>query len=384
MSLERLLLKDFRNFEEVELHVPPAGIALVGANAQGKTNFLEAIHYLEMLRSFRGSQDGQLIRFGAPFFRIEGTLAPPTPAEPPVRLAVAFQRGAEGKRVRLNGAPPPRLGEALGHLGSVVFTPDDMRLIAGGPQERRRFLDVTLSLNIPGYLGLLQRYRQVLTRRNAALRAQQPLDAVRAWNPLLAEAGGAILTHRERWVRQMAPLFAELVEQVSTHESGCMTYRPGVPGLAAVGGESETFGPEVAFLEALKVGETRDRQRGVTLVGPHRDDLHLTMATGAGASARDLRDYGSGGQRRTAALALRLLEARTVERFRNRQPVLLLDDVFAELDEARSRRILELLEAMPVAQVILTAPRDADVRLHRGGMALWRIEDGVIQTGSLG
>jgi DNA replication and repair protein RecF len=389
----------------VTLEVPAAGVALVGANAQGKTNFLEAIHFLEMLRSFRGSPDSQLIRFGAPFFRIEGDLAPraapapDAPAEPPLKVAVAFQRGAaEGKRVRLNGAAPVRLGDALGHLGSVVFTPDDMRLISGGPQERRRFLDVVLSLNVPGYLASLQRYRQVLTRRNAALRAQQPMGAVRAWNPLLAEAGGALLAHRSAWVQTMAATFAERVEQVSAHESGCMLYRPGVPGLGPVGAsESASAAPPPAaptppapaltavvvatdaLREALEAGEARDRQRGVTLAGPHRDDLQLTMLRGAEAPARDLRDYGSGGQRRTAALALRLVEARTVERFRQRPPLLLLDDVFAELDEDRSRRILALLEQTAAGQVILTAPRDADVHFRRGGMALWRIEGGQIR-----
>lgn len=388
MSLTRLYLRDFRNFQEVDLIFPPEGVALVGSNAQGKTNLLEAIHYLEMLRSFRGSQDSQLIRFGASFFRLEGHLASE------MTMSVAFQRGGEGKRVRVNGSPPPRLGDALGHVGSVVFTPDDVRLISGGPQERRRFLDITLSLNVPGYLATLQRYRQVLTRRNAALRAQQPREGVRAWNPLLAEAGGAILRHRDHWIRTMAPVFAEIVEQVSAHESGIMTYRPGVTGLRG-SPDKALPDPEAALLDALTAGESRERQRGVTLTGPHRDDLHLAMVRpltqgeerapdGEGEAsrmARDLRDYGSGGQRRTAALALRVVEARTVETFRQRKPLLLLDDVFAELDEARSARILELFERMALGQVILTAPRDAEVRLRRGEMALWRIRHGTIQTG---
>lgn len=398
MSLERLLLQDFRNFRDGEFHLPPEGVALVGANAQGKSNFLEAIHYLEMLRSFRGSQDGRLIRFGAPLFRLEGDVraaareAPDdgTLAPAPVSLAVGFQREGGAKRVRVDGTQPPRLADALGHLGSVVFTPDDVRLVSGGPQERRRFLDIALSLNVPGYLEALQRYRQILTRRNAVLRAQEPRESIRAWNPLLAREGAALIQARDTWVREMAGPFSEMVARVSANEAGLMAYRPGVPGMAA-SVETPLAEPEAAFLEALEAGEVRERRQGITLAGPHRDDLQLMMIPGgAGGAAleahdtRDLREYGSGGQRRTAALALRLVEARTVAHFRSRTPLLLLDDVFAELDEARALRVLELLQEMPPGQVILTAPRDGEVRLHRGGMALWRIDGGVIETGGDG
>jgi DNA replication and repair protein RecF len=390
VSLERLFLQDFRNFRDGEFHLPPEGVALVGANAQGKSNFLEAIQYLEMLRSFRGSQDARLIRFGAPLFRLEGDVRSGSlghGTSEPIRLSIGFQREGGAKRVRVDGTPPKRLADALGHLGSVVFTPDDIRLVSGGPQERRRFLDIMLSLNVPGYLEALQRYRQILTRRNAALRGQESRESVRAWNPLLAREGGKILQARDTWVREVAAPFSDIVARVSASEAGMIGYRPGVPGMMA-STDIPLENPEVTFLEALEGGEVRERRQGITLAGPHRDDLQLVMVPGGtGVEAhdsRDLREYGSGGQRRTAALALRLVEARTVELFRKRTPMLLLDDVFAELDEARALRVLELLQSMPPGQVILTAPRDAEVRLHRGGMALWRIDGGTIETGGDG
>lgn len=394
--LTRLRLTGFRNLHDTVLEIPSEGLALVGPNAQGKSNFLEAIHYLEIFRSYRGSRDTRLIRFDAEYFRLEAELG----GEPPRRVGVGVTRaGGPGgtKRVQVDGQAPPRIGDALGAVGSVLFTPDDVRLVSDGPQERRRFLDIVLSVHEPGYLEALQRYRQVLNQRNAALRERAPQGAVEAWDGLLARAGGRVLASRAAWVAQGAPTFREVVAEISGGEGASLTYAPALPeppafpesreGAEPPGGGENRREPRVevwveALAEALREGVEQERRRGTTLVGPHRDELELQAHPAEGGAPRDLREFGSGGQKRTAALALRILEAETVLRRRGRPALLLLDDVFAELDAARSERVLGLLDRTATGQVILTAPKDADVRLRQDRLPRWRILGGRIAEGT--
>lgn len=392
--LDTLILRGFRNLEDATLHVPAEGFALVGPNAQGKSNLLEAVHYLEIFRSFRGTRDTRLIRFGEDHFRLEARFRPLPGDEgsdrsfsPPLRrVAAAVQRAGSLKRVSVDDQVPPRIGDALGQVGSVLFTPDDVRLVADGPQERRRFLDIVLSVHEPGYLEALQRYRQVLAQRNAALRDRAPAAGVEAWNPLLVSAGARVLAARAAWVGGGQASFASVVAEISGGERASLGYEPGLPeapthprtggGVGEAGGTDPTPWAE-AFAQALREGADRERRRGTTLSGPHRDDLALRLEP----EGRDLREYGSGGQKRTAALALRILEAETVHARRGHPALLLLDDVFAELDAARSERVLGLLDRTATGQVILTAPKDSDVRLRGDRLPRWRILAGRIRMG---
>jgi len=384
MTLRALHLTGFRNLRDAVLDFPSEGVALVGANAQGKSNLLESIHYLEIFRSARGSRDTQLIRFGETHFRVEGRLT----GRGASSVAAAVQRPGPVKRVSVDGTSPPRLGDALGKVASVLFTPEDARLVAQGPDERRRFLDIVLSVNLPGYLAALLRYRQILGQRNAALRDRAPAATVAAWDPLLAESGGQVARARARWAAQHEAGFRDLVAEISGGEWGGLGYRSGIPEVRGLTPD-DAAGWVSAFLSGLESTAEGERRRGVTLVGPHRDDLLLTGApeqedpTAPPAVVRDLRDFGSGGQKRTAALALRLLEAETLRERRGVAPILLLDDVFAELDGARSERILPLLERTAGAQVILTAPKEADIRFRRDRLAPWTVQGGAIQ-GSAG
>jgi DNA replication and repair protein RecF len=164
--LNTLAVRDFRNLERVELSPPSEGLVLIGENGQGKTNLLEAIYYLQILRSARGARDQDLIRFGAEAFHLHADVE----TDAAHQIGVGFERAGKRKRVRLDGAIPERLSDALGALPSVMFSPDDVELIAGSPNARRRFLDIMLALTSRGYLPALQRYRAALSRRNAALR----------------------------------------------------------------------------------------------------------------------------------------------------------------------------------------------------------------------
>lgn len=343
---------------------------IIGPNAQGKTNLLEAIYYLETLRSFRGAPDAQLVQFGADHFRVAAELDG-VPSGAPTQVAAAFEKVQKRKRVHLDESAVERLGDGLGNLAAVVFSPADVTLINGGPTERRRHLDVLLSLNHPGYLAAAQRYRQALAQRNAALRAGAPWEAVSAWHGALVGSGAELIEARDGWVAGWSERFSELYTAVSGGESAAMAYRPQVQRQ-----EGESW-PD-AFTRQLSEGEDRDRRMGNTGTGPHRDELRFTLVVDG--SAPTVRDFGSGGQRRTAALALRLVEAETIRACRGRNPIVLLDDVFAELDADRSERIQELLDREWVGQVVLTAPKEADVRIRQGALARWSIEQGVIRA----
>jgi DNA replication and repair protein RecF len=377
VRLSALTLRRFRNLGNQDLEIPPQGVALVGDNAQGKSNLLEAIYYLETFRSFRGARDEQLVTFGEDVFRVVGTTsgeAEGNGRDAAAEVAAAFERGSRRKKVAVDGAEPPRLGDALGRLGAVIFSPADVELVRGGPRERRRFLDIVLSLNEPGYLEALQEYRRILAHRNASLREGHAASLVSAWDPGLASAGAEVVAARQRWVEQGSQTFAAYYGRVSQEAPARMTYRSSVP----LGGAASVEDVRAAFSEALAAGLERDRRRGTTDVGPHRDDVRLELETER--EGLDLREYGSGGQKRTAAFALRLVEAETIRARRGLRPLILLDDVFAELDAGRSERVMEVLEEEDVGQVVLTAPKEADVRIKRDQLARWWIVAGRVRA----
>jgi DNA replication and repair protein RecF len=382
VHLSRLSLRDFRNLGRQELFFPPEGAAIVGENAQGKSNLLESIYYLETFRSFRGGRDEQLVGFGAEAFHVAATLQPQVASDRPVEVTAAFQKRGKRKKVTVDGAETERIGDALGRLAAVIFSPADVALVNGGPAARRRFLDIVLSLNREGYLEALQRYRHVLAQRNATLKREQPAAVVQVWDEPLIRSGTAVLRDRWAWVARWAETFARYYRSISGGQGCRMTHHSGVPvAVASAPGAGEIPGPEevaTSFREALCAAADRERRTGSTVVGPHRDDLRLTLAREGGEI--DLRDYGSGGQRRTAALALRLTEAETIRTARGQEPVVLMDDVFAELDAGRSDRILELIEREETGQVILTAPKEGDVRVRRDTLPRWRIAAGELFT----
>jgi len=364
IRLASLALRDFRNVERLDLAVPDEGLVVVGENGQGKTNLLEAAYYLQLLRSVRGARDVDVVRFGAAGFYLEGRVHGGR------TIAVGFERASRRKRVTLDGAAAGRLSDAIGALPSVMVSPADVELVGGAPVARRRYLDILLALTSRPYLTALQTYRGALVRRNAALRDAARTgraDArVTVWNTPLAEAGGVLWRQRAEWVDRVAIPYRTLCAAIGECGTATLRYASALDARAD---------PASAIAEALESRLALDLRRGMTQAGPHRDDLVLTL------DGRDLRTFGSAGQQRSAAIALRMLEWETLRAACDAAPLLLLDDPFAELDVRRAARILDLLSDAGVGQAVLTVPRETDIPAEFTRLERVRVEAGMIRVG---
>ena len=367
--LRTLALRDYRNLARTDLTLPVAGAVVVGDNGQGKSNLLEAIYYLHLLRSVRGARDVDVVRFGAAGFHI----AARTDGGVNHELSAGFERQGRRKRVRLDGAEPARLSDALGALPCVLFSPADVELVAGAPSARRRYLDILLALSSRAYLGALQRYRHALAQRNAALRGALRSSGsaneqrVAVWEAPLAKHGAVLWRERVEWSEQAAPRFASMCASIGESSPVSLKYATSLEPASC-----ELADVESALARGLEERRPLDVRRCLTHTGPHRDDLALLLA------GRELRAFGSAGQQRTGAIALRLLEGETLRERLGRTPMLLLDDPFAELDVHRSSRILELLAEQAMGQTLLTVPRESDIPPELSQLARWRIADGVV------
>jgi len=363
VTLQHLSARDFRNFERLDLEVPEDGFALIGENGQGKTNLLECIYYMQVLRSARGARDADMVRFGAKAFhissRIDGGLAH--------ELSIGFDAQGKKKKVTADGGVVSKLSDAFGSLPSVMFSPRDIQMVAGGPGERRRYLDLVLALSSRRYLTSLQLYRAALARRNAALKdAARGGDenAVAVWEPALAEHGAVLVIDRAMWVRDRQEEYTSLSAAIGEGGEARMSYSSSA---------AKEDNVQAGLAASLERQRRHDIRRGMTHSGPHRDDLVLSLDN------RDLRLFGSAGQQRTAAIALRMLERASLSEARGASPVLLLDDPFAELDVRRSSRILELLRNAGLGQTILVVPRASDIPNDLLDLERRTIAGGVIQ-----
>jgi DNA replication and repair protein RecF len=353
VRLGRLVARGFRNLHDLDCELPPAGVALLGANAQGKTNLLEAAYYPVLFRSVRGALDQDVARFGGEGFHVEVHLD-----EAPVRtVAATYHTAGRRKRIALDGESPVRMADAAGAWLAVAFLPADVGLAAGPALERRQYLDRMLSLADRRYLQALSRYRAALAQRNAALR-QGRIDMARAFDAPLAESGAVVVRERERWTRKAADRFAAELDCIGERAAATLRYS-GNPELADPAG----------WPAALDTSLPRDRARGLTAVGPHRDDLAIEIG------GRALRGTGSTGQQRSAAVALKLVELVSLRAARGTEPALLLDDVFAEFDRDRQRRLARRILGDERRQVFLTAPR-RDELPPESDLPVWTVESG--------
>lgn len=363
--LDALTVRDFRNIAHAELRCAADGIVVLGENGHGKSNLVESIAYLRLMRSQRGARDRDLIRHGEPAFHVAAEVS----GVAAHRLTAAVDKQGR-KKITIDGGEPEKLTDALDALPSVSFSPRDVDLVAGSPAERRRYLDITLALTSRAYLNALRHYRGALARRNAALRdagraargnQATAVAAVAAWEPALAEHGAVLVSHRRDWVAERGAEFARQCVAIGER---------GAPTLGYSSTLAEAPDVRTALREQLERQREHDVRRCLTHSGPHRDDLALEL------DGHDLRGVGSAGQQRTAAIVLRLLEAATHRDAKGVTPLLLLDDPFAELDRRRTGRILALLDEVGTGQCVLCVPREDEIPKQFTRLERWRVRDG--------
>lgn len=399
MYLKHISLTNYRNYVRLEQSFPAQIVLLRGDNAQGKTNLLEAIYYLATTRSPIVGSDRHLLNWACaseplPFARLVGEVERSTSDR---RIEITMVRESKGpgdqdggrlvRRFRVNGVDK-RAIDLLGQLNVVLFLPQDIDLVSGPPALRRRYLDVTLCQVDPSYCRHLQHYNRALLQRNHLLRRLRERRDDPAhlsyWDEQLARWGALVTRRRWQAVRQIEGMAAEIqpgltggAEGLSLHYGASFSLPPGgmAPGARGAALDADPDHPPQALVElamaALQQARPRDLSSGVTTVGPHRDELRF-LANGV-----DMGLFGSRGQQRTVALALKLAEVRFMASETGEAPVLLLDDVMSELDPARGRYLLAALES--ATQVFITAtdvgmyPREFLQRV-----ALWRIAQGTI------
>jgi len=373
MYLRHLSLINFRNYVRLELDLPSGIILIQGENAQGKTNLLEAIYYLATARSPYAQADRELINWLAEeepltFARLAGEMQKNDVLQ---RLEITLLKGrvpeadshSLKKQIRINGVPKRAL-DLMGQLNVVLFLPQDIDLVAGSPSGRRRYLDITICQFDSRYCRTLRRYNRIVTQRNHLLRLLQErksnLDQLRFWDEKLAEDGAHLIARRQQVIAELEELARDIhLELTGQDEHLALRYVPSVKmpdttyqiplelcsgGISGIGYSEDSI--RESFLEQLREITREEIQRGMSLIGPHRDDLRFL------AGGVDMRVYGSRGQQRTVVLALKLAEAKLLAKETGEHPVMLLDEVMSELDEARRRYLMRAIEDSQ--QAILT------------------------------
>lgn len=343
MRLLTIDVEDFRNIASASLVPSPRATVLVGANGQGKTNFLEAIYFLCTLKALRATRLAELVRFGAAEARVAAEVDGPGGAR---RLRA--QVGGGGRSAFLDGKPQDRLDAYFDGLAAVCFSPDDLLLVKGGPEGRRRFLDRAAFNRWPAVLTEVREYLRALRARNAALRASNP-DVESSFRPPLAAAAARLLRRRRDLLSELAPRVEQAFAQISGAGApgARLGYRP-AGGMRVEGTE-----PELAarLAEILDARAPRDRERGYTSVGPHMDDLRLELED------RSARPFASQGQQRALVLALKVGEIENLRAVLGRPPLLLLDDVSSELDPEKNAFLLDHLRRLPGQAFLTTTDR---------------------------
>lgn len=355
MRIEKLTIADYRNYAFAEIS-PCEGVNLfIGDNAQGKTNLLESIYLASVGRSARTPRWQELIKWGKEEALVRVRVRKDVGAD-----EITLRLGKE-KRIQINGLPITRIGELMGVLKTVLFSPDELKIVKEGPGERRRFMDIALCQLSKAYFYALSRYNKILAQRNKLLKSNNPTDeAVEVWDMQLVREGARVVKTRRGFVERLLPLAADIHADLTGGEKLELSYE-GVTGNSV---------DEIAadFAAALAKSRARDRQFAVTHVGPQRDDLAIA------ADGVDLRSYGSQGQQRSAALSLKLAEMELLKQESGEYPVLLLDDVLSELDEKRQSKLLERICAY---QTVLTGTGITDeVRARLGNPTEYRVEKG--------
>lgn len=347
MFIKNLSLINYRNYMELDLGFNRGFNILYGKNAQGKTNILESIFLCSSGRSHRTSKDFELINFSKDFFHISIDVEKKYGDN---NIEIVFSE-KDGKQIHINGDPIRRKGELMGVLNTVLFSPEDLEIIKGGPSVRRRFMDIAISQVKPSYFFNLQQYLKVLKERNHLLKAikvkRNLINTLDIWNEKLSDEASKIIYERIGFIDSINDIIEVKHRMLSKGEKIKLKYRPSLD----FDGDENKEQIKSMFLSKLNLLKDRELAYQSTLIGPQREDFTIEI------NGKAIKQFGSQGQQRTAVLSMKLSEVSLIFNTTGEQPVLLLDDVFSELDDSRRNHLIENLHDTQV--FITTTHRDS-------------------------
>ena len=335
MKLTNLQLQNFRNYESVQLEFTDGVHVFIGENAQGKTNLMESIYALAMTKSHRTTNDKELIGWNKEFATIKGTVE-----KTATKTNLELQFSKKGKIAKVNYLEQKRLSSYLGNLNVILFAPENLTLVKGSPQNRRKFVDMELGQMSSLYLYDLVEYNRVLKQRNTylkqlAIKKKQPDEYLDVLSEMLSELASKIVFHRRDFMKQLEALAIPIHDQLSLgREKFSVSYQATIP---LEDGLTPSQMKEI-YMNQFKKNQTREADQATTLIGPHRDDLIFYL------NEVPVQTYGSQGQQRSTVLSLKLAEIELMKLSTGEYPLLLLDDVLSELDDDRQTHLIKAIE----------------------------------------
>ena len=335
MKLTNLQLQNFRNYESVQLEFTDGVHVFIGENAQGKTNLMESIYALAMTKSHRTTNDKELIGWNKEFATIKGTVE-----KTATKTNLELQFSKKGKIAKVNYLEQKRLSSYLGNLNVILFAPENLTLVKGSPQNRRKFVDMELGQMSSLYLYDLVEYNRVLKQRNTylkqlAIKKKQPDEYLDVLSEMLSELASKIVFHRLDFMKQLEALAIPIHDQLSLgREQFSVSYQATIP---LEDGLTPSQMKEI-YIDQFKKNQTREADQATTLIGPHRDDLIFYL------NEVPVQTYGSQGQQRSTVLSLKLAEIELMKLSTGEYPLLLLDDVLSELDDDRQTHLIKAIE----------------------------------------
>ena len=335
MKLTNLQLQNFRNYESVQLEFTDGVHVFIGENAQGKTNLMESIYALAMTKSHRTTNDKELIGWNKEFATIKGTVE-----KTATKTNLELQFSKKGKIAKVNYLEQKRLSSYLGNLNVILFAPENLTLVKGSPQSRRKFVDMELGQMSSLYLYDLVEYNRVLKQRNTylkqlAIKKKQPDEYLEVLSEMLSELASKIVFHRLDFMKQLEALAIPIHDQLSLgREKFSVSYQATIP---LEDGLTPSQMKEI-YMNQFKKNQTREADQATTLIGPHRDDLIFYL------NEVPVQTYGSQGQQRSTVLSLKLAEIELMKLSTGEYPLLLLDDVLSELDDDRQTHLIKAIE----------------------------------------
>ena len=343
MHLSHLSLKNFRSYNELELPLAPGVTIFLGRNGEGKTNIVEAILYLAFLSSHRTAGDQPLVKLGENAAYVRANIRNPE-REVLVELEINSEKA---NRARINQNPVRSQKELFGLVQSIYFSPEDLDLVRGDPSERRRFIDQLLILQSPRLAGVITDYERALKQRNSLLKTRASYSSLESWDQQVGTLGGEIIAARISLLNNFEPIFTSVYSEIASEKPAHITYKSSLEELS-----TDAVSNAQIIIERMNEIRSQEIDRGLTLVGPHRDDLALHLGD------QPVKGYASHGESWSIALSLKLAAYKSLI-LEGAKPILILDDVFSELDEERRTHLITL--AHSAEQTLITVAVEADL-----------------------